>query len=88
MCKCNQKRIDDELVSNLIIFIESVLLKLFSEMPFEIELEDEKLNKYEYLGLITLDLTLVPRYLKDEKDVRHSINMDIFFLLWMNFVGF
>lgn len=40
-----------------------------SEIPFEIELEDEKLNKYEYLGLILLDITLVPRYLKDEKDV-------------------
>jgi hypothetical protein len=36
----------------------------------EYELEDEKLTKYEYLGLIYLDLTLMPKYKFEEKDLQ------------------
>lgn len=45
-----------------------IFLFNLSETSMEFELEDEKLNKYEYLGLILIDFTLVPRYINDEKD--------------------
>jgi hypothetical protein len=35
----------------------------------EVELEDEKLAKYEYLGLVCLDLILVAKYKEDDKTV-------------------
>ena len=32
----------------------------------ELKLEDEKLSKTEYLGLVTLDITLEPKYNNEE----------------------
>ena len=34
----------------------------------EYELEDKNLTKNEYLGLIMLDLSLIPKYKSDEKE--------------------
>lgn len=40
----------------------------FRTTPVEIELEDTKLAKTEFLGYILLDLTLIPKYTYDEKE--------------------
>lgn len=59
----------------------------------EIELEDEKLTKDEYLGLITLDLKLVPKFTSEEadiKDVRKFILLNLtekkFFIFLRHFL--
>ena len=39
-----------------------------SETSFELELEDEKLAKYEYLGLLLMDVTLMPKHNLEEKE--------------------
>jgi hypothetical protein len=41
---------------------------ILSETSFELELEDEKLAKYEYLGLLLMDVTLMPKYNLEEKE--------------------
>ena len=41
-----------------------------SETSFELELTDDRIdNKTEYLGLISLDATLIPKYKNDEDTV-------------------
>lgn len=39
------------------------------ETSIQVELEDDKLAKQEYLGVIIMDLTLIPKYTLEEKDV-------------------
>lgn len=43
------------------IFVE-ICCSLNRESSLEVELEDEKLVKYEYLGLVSLDLLLTFKY--------------------------
>ena len=44
--------------------------KIKSETSFELELTDDRIdNKTEYLGLISLDATLIPKYKNDEDTV-------------------
>jgi hypothetical protein len=45
-----------------------------SETSIELELEDEKQTKPEYLGKIFLDLNLIPKYTINEKDASVFIN--------------
>lgn len=43
-------------------------LFVFYSTAIEYELEDKNLTKNEYLGLILLDLSLIPKYKSDEKE--------------------
>ncbi|CAF1029366.1 unnamed protein product, partial [Brachionus calyciflorus] len=45
--------------------IDLTNLKVNVEETYELELEDEKLSKSEYLGLITLDIMLVPKFVPE-----------------------
>ncbi len=47
---------------------------MLSETSIELELEDEKQTKPEYLGKIFLDLNLVPKYSLNEKDASVNYN--------------
>jgi hypothetical protein len=46
-----------------------------SESSFELELTDDRIDKSEYLGLISLDATLIPKYkMNDDEDTQTIVS--------------
>ncbi len=59
--------------------IELLHLKDTRNYSIQLELEDKSLSRFEYLGLVSLDLSLIPKYENEDNEDPDSTNSIIYF---------
>ena len=64
--------LNDDLIGYTALNLNALIDR--SDVSVEMELEDKSLNKSEYLGIISLDLSLIPKYKTDEKELVSGFN--------------